>query len=82
MVEFQTTVCNGKYKYIFNKDGSSSVLRYGNIWRDTTGDSFILSLAQRRRELENGEDFDSLMRRAMDKASEEGWDVTVSVKAK
>lgn len=40
-----------KYTYIFD-NGSSEVLRYGEKWRDTTGDGFILAMAQRIEELE------------------------------
>lgn len=39
------TVYDGKYRYIFNHDGARA-LRYGEEWRDCTGDGFILALAQ------------------------------------
>lgn len=44
---------NGKYLYIFDEViGSSTVLRNGVIWKDTTGDGFLLAMAQRINELE------------------------------
>lgn len=39
------TVCDGKYRYIFNADGAKA-LRHGEEWRDLTGDGLILALAQ------------------------------------
>lgn len=43
----------GKYTYVYNMDGSSKALRYGEEWRDTIGDGLILAMAQRIQELES-----------------------------
>lgn len=43
---------NGKYTYIFNK-GRQEVLRHCELWRDCTGDNFILAMAQKIESLEN-----------------------------
>jgi hypothetical protein len=37
---------DGKYTIIQHKDGSVEALRYGEKWRDCTGDKLILTLAQ------------------------------------
>lgn len=34
----------GKYTYIEHDDGRQQVLRYGEPWRDVTGDKFIGAL--------------------------------------
>ena len=39
-------VYDGKYRYIQYNNGSSECFRHGERWRDTTGDGFILALAQ------------------------------------
>lgn len=44
---------NGKYTYEFDEaTGASQVLRYGEIWKQTTGDDFLLSFAHRVQDLE------------------------------
>ena len=38
---------NGKYTHVFdNTTGKQTILRYGEFWRDETGDGFILAMAQ------------------------------------
>lgn len=47
------TISNGKYTIIQDGDGKLKALRYGEEWRDCTGDGLIYSLAaeiQRLRE--------------------------------
>lgn len=46
----KVTVYGGKYTFIQNKDGSCEALRYGEKWRDLSGDGLTLALAQ---EIEN-----------------------------
>lgn len=36
---------NGKYEIIVNKDGTVKCLRYGEEWRDITGDGMVLAMA-------------------------------------
>jgi hypothetical protein len=43
---------DGKYTYVRNEDASQHALRYGEPWRDLTGDGFILAMAQKIEELE------------------------------
>lgn len=39
--------CGGKYTVIFNEGtGALSALRYGEPWRDLTGDKLVLSMLQ------------------------------------
>lgn len=46
-------LAEGKYTFLFDeKTGVSEALRYGEKWRDTIGDGFILAMAQRIEELE------------------------------
>ena len=47
------TVYDGKYTVKQYSNGRVEVLRYGEKWRDCTGDGLILALAQRIYELEN-----------------------------
>jgi len=35
---------DGKYEYVVHEDGSAEILRYGESWRDVTGDHFIGSI--------------------------------------
>jgi len=42
---------DGKYTYVFN-NGEQYALRYGESWRDLTGDKFIYCMAARIDELE------------------------------
>jgi hypothetical protein len=44
------TLYDGKYTYI-REGGRQSILRYGEHWRDETGDGFILAMAQEIEEL-------------------------------
>ena len=40
-------VCEGKYTIIFHEDtGRMEALRYGELWRDLTGDGMILAMLQ------------------------------------
>lgn len=41
----------GKYTYVFEPGGGSQVLRYGQPWRDVTGDKFIYCMAAEIEEL-------------------------------
>lgn len=52
----EITTCNGKYKTILTDDGKIVIERYGNEWRNETGDGYILSLLQRIEELESSID--------------------------
>ena len=45
MTKISIKLCDGKYKYIRDKDGQRA-LRYEEQWRDLTGDGFILAMAQ------------------------------------
>lgn len=40
------TVSDGKYTIIFHDDGKMEALRYGEKWRDLTGDGMVLSMLQ------------------------------------
>lgn len=42
----KVTVGDGKYTFIQDEDGSARALRYGEEWRDCTGDGLMLALAQ------------------------------------
>lgn len=44
-IDFTISVADKKYTFIYYKDGSSEALRYGEKWRDTTGDNLIHALA-------------------------------------
>jgi hypothetical protein len=47
MSEVRLNFYGGKYTYIRNDIiGGQGVLRYGEEWRDLTGDKFILAMAQ------------------------------------
>ena len=37
-------VCGGKYTIIFYPDGKMEALRYGEAWRDLTGDGMVLAM--------------------------------------
>ena len=39
------TICDGKYTVIQEPTGETRVLRYGEEWRDVTGDNVICGLA-------------------------------------
>ena len=43
---------DGKYTYIF-ENGEQYALRYGEFWRDLTGDKFVYCLAAKIEELED-----------------------------
>ena len=47
------TVYDGKYTVKQYSNGRVEALRYGEKWRDCTGDGLILALVQRIYELEN-----------------------------
>lgn len=46
------TVMDGKYTFIQEHSGRCYALRYGDSWRDCTGDGLMLALAQEIEELE------------------------------
>lgn len=37
---------NGKYEWRLHDNYSSDILRHGELWKDTTGDNFILAAMQ------------------------------------
>lgn len=39
------SICDGKYTIVQEPDGHTKVLRYGDEWRDVTGDNVIGGLA-------------------------------------
>ena len=41
-----------KYTLVIKKDGSFKALRYGQEWRDLTGDKLVLTMCQRIEQLE------------------------------
>jgi len=41
MSERKINVCDGKYTVVLHTNGSVSALRYGEEWRDCTGDNLI-----------------------------------------
>jgi len=43
--ELNVTICDGKYTIIQASNGGIRVLRYGEEWRDVTGDNVIAGLA-------------------------------------
>ncbi len=43
--QIEIELCDGKYTYIRDEQGQRA-LRYGEPWRDLTGDGFILAMAQ------------------------------------
>ena len=45
MSELNVTICDGKYTIIQASNGGIRVLRYGEEWRDVTGDNVIGGLA-------------------------------------
>jgi hypothetical protein len=47
------TICNGKYTYVLDENYKQYVLRYGEEWRDLTGDNFVCALAGVVEELTN-----------------------------
>jgi len=47
------TVCDGKYTVIQDDQGRVKALRYGEDWRDLTGDGLVLALVQEIDELRN-----------------------------
>lgn len=40
------TFSDGKYTVIFHDSGKSKALRYGEEWRDLTGDGLVLAMLQ------------------------------------
>lgn len=54
MSKQEITLENGKYTHVFdNTTGKQTILRYGEPWRDETGDGFILAMAQEIEDLRN-----------------------------
>ncbi len=41
-----TTICDGKYTLIHENGKGLRALRYGEEWRDLTGDGMVLALVQ------------------------------------
>lgn len=41
----KVSICDGKYTIIQDASGRTNVLRYGESWRDVTGDNVILGAA-------------------------------------
>lgn len=41
----KVSICDGKYTIIQDASGRTNVLRYGEAWRDVTGDNVILGAA-------------------------------------
>jgi len=52
IIEFQLTLCDGKYTYRRFAGGGQDALRHGESWRDLTGDNLILFMAFKVEELE------------------------------
>lgn len=49
--EITIDLLDGKYQYHFD-GGKQTITRHGEAWRDETGDSVLLAMAQRIQELE------------------------------
>lgn len=41
----KVSICDGKYTIIQDASGRTNVLRYGESWRDVTGDNVVLGAA-------------------------------------
>ena len=41
----KVNICDGKYTIIQDASGRTNVLRYGESWRDATGDNVVLGAA-------------------------------------
>lgn len=50
-IDYEVTVAEGKYTYQRLRGGGQRCLRYGEPWRDLTGDGMVLALVQRIEEL-------------------------------
>lgn len=46
-VEYEVTIYEGKYTYRRFRNGGQEALRYGEPWRNLSGDGFIMAMAQR-----------------------------------
>ena len=46
-------ICDGKYAIIQDESGSTNVLRYGEGWRNVTGDNVILGAAYEIQKLQD-----------------------------
>jgi hypothetical protein len=44
-IDVKIDLCGGKYTYIRYKNGGQKALRYGEEWRDLTGDNLVYWLA-------------------------------------
>ena len=49
-------VADAKYTVIQHRDGRVEAMRYGELWRDLTGDNLVLAMAQEIQELRNWRD--------------------------
>ena len=49
-------LCDKKYTYVLSFGGQQRALRYGEPWRDLTGDGFVLAMAQEIERLLESED--------------------------
>lgn len=45
MRQTKVEVCEGKYSVIIQDDGNLFATRYGDFWRDLTGDKLVFCLA-------------------------------------
>lgn len=50
-MQMKISLADGKYTYLLNQDGQR-VLRYGEDWRDLSGDKFVLSMAMKIEEMQ------------------------------
>lgn len=50
-MQFRLPLEDGKYEVVYN-NGTINILRYGDLWRDVTGDGFIHALLMSHIELE------------------------------
>lgn len=51
MIDYQVELLGGQYTYIRYKNGGQEALRYGDKWRNLTGDGFVYSLGAKVEEL-------------------------------
>ena len=51
-IDYEINLYDNKYTYIFYKDGTSECLRYGEKWRDTTGDNLLFHMSMTIKDLQ------------------------------
>jgi hypothetical protein len=44
-IDWEVTICDGKYTVQHWKNGGGEALRYGEKWRDLVGDNLVIGLA-------------------------------------